>query len=36
MSVETIIVVLGITAYSIGRQIAGEPLRVKRLQKRDC
>jgi len=30
-SVETIIVVLGIIAYSVGRQIAGEPLRVKRL-----
>jgi hypothetical protein len=29
--VEMIIVVLGIMAYSIGRQIAGEPLRVKRL-----
>ncbi len=31
MSVETIIVVLGIMAYSIGRQISGEPLRAKRL-----
>jgi hypothetical protein len=29
--IETTIVVLGIMAYSIGRQIAGEPLRVKRL-----
>jgi len=31
MSVETIVVVLGIMGYSIGRQITGEPLRVKRL-----
>jgi hypothetical protein len=31
MSVETVIVVLGVMIYSIGRQIAGEPLRVKRL-----
>ncbi|HUA49707.1 MAG TPA: hypothetical protein VMA77_31030 [Solirubrobacteraceae bacterium] len=31
MSVETVAVVLGIMAYSIARQIAGEPLRVKRL-----
>jgi hypothetical protein len=30
-SVETVIVVLGIMAYSVGRQLAGEPLRVKRL-----
>lgn len=31
MSLETLVVVLGIMAYSIARQIAGEPLRVKRL-----
>ncbi|HTW09488.1 MAG TPA: hypothetical protein VME46_18420 [Acidimicrobiales bacterium] len=30
-SIETIAVVVGIMAYSIGRQIAGEPLRIKRL-----
>jgi hypothetical protein len=31
MSAGTIVVVLVIMAYSVGRQIAGEPLRVKRL-----
>jgi hypothetical protein len=31
MTVETVVVVLGIMAYSIARQIAGEPLRVTRL-----
>jgi hypothetical protein len=31
MSVETVVVVLAIMAYSIARQIAGEPLRAKRL-----
>jgi hypothetical protein len=29
--VETIIVVIAIMAYSVGRQIVGEPLRIKRL-----
>jgi hypothetical protein len=31
MTAETVVVVLGIMGYSIARQIAGEPLRVKRL-----
>ena len=31
MSAGTVVMVLGIMAYSIARQIAGEPLRVKRL-----
>jgi hypothetical protein len=31
VSVETIVVVLGIMTYSVARQIAGEPLRLKRL-----